>query len=196
MPIIIHPGKCDQADECDCPQVCAQGAWCRDETGEKWTVDNDKCIDCGVCVHYCPADAVILALSEDEKEKILKEIEADTTHTPETLFVERYGGFPLTEEIVIDSKSFDSKVPEGVTLVEFYNEDSIKCLVKSPPYHEFASDMTMYKVDADKSKDLKDKYEVELFPSLLVFKDGKEMGRIENFIGKIDIIKKRLNKIL
>jgi len=189
MPIIIHPGKCDQADTCSCPDMCPQHAWRRDVSGKHWEVDQIKCVECGLCVHVCPAGAVIYAENEEEKQKILEEIKNDTVYTPVTLFVERYGGCPMTESVVVDTKSFDSKVSKGIVLVEFFNEDSIKCLVKTLPYHEFAPGLVIYKVDVKSNPDLKQRFGINLLPTLIIFDDGKEVDRIEGFTDDIGLLK-------
>lgn len=192
MSIIIHPGRCDQSKECSCPQVCSQEAWCWNEKDGGWFIDESKCINCGVCVHVCQAEAVIFAATEEEKEGVLKEIQEDTEHTPETLFVERYGGVPVAEDIVLTATNFESTVSNGLVLVEFFNEGSVKCLVKAPPYHEFAPNYKVYKVDTDSEPDLKLKYDVDVLPSMLLLKDGKEIGRVESFVADVEVLKSRL----
>lgn len=196
MPILIHPGKCDQSDACLCPSVCPQGAWTRDASDKHWQIDEKKCANCGVCVHMCPAGAVIFAETEEEKNKILEDIKNDTVHTPETLFVERYGGDPITEDVVIDTQSFDTKVSEGIILVEFFNADSTGCLFKSPAYHEFAPDLLMYKIDAESNPELKQRFEIKILPTLIVFNDGKEVGRTEGFVDDVNTLKSRISKFI
>lgn len=193
MPAIIHSGRCDQAKECSCPAVCPFGAWLRKD--EKWLIDESKCTGCGLCIKECPAEAVLLAKTAEEKEIILKQIENDTERTALTLFVERYGGVPIEQQIKISAEEVGSKVASGLAVVEVFKEESIMCLVKCAPYYKFISNIQIYKLDADEHPELADQYAITKFPSLLIFQNGKEIGRIEGFVEDIEYLRRRLAEI-
>ncbi len=78
MVAIIHPGRCDQALECTCPQVCPTGAWHRDKRNKRWLIDRKKCINCGLCVKECPANAIFIAKTPEEEKKIKEFIKNDS----------------------------------------------------------------------------------------------------------------------
>ena len=182
MSAIIHPGKCDQAKECPCPEVCLNSAWHRDSEDKKWLIDESKCTNCGLCVTACPSGAVLLATTPEEKEKILEDIRIDKKFTPEKLFVERYGGMPVEDRVEIKTKGLGSKIKEKFVLIEFFNDDSIHCLIKCTPYKEFASYFKIYKIDIDKNKGLKEQYDIKELPSLIAFSKGRVIKKLDGFV--------------
>ncbi len=184
MPVIIHPGKCDQAKECSCPEVCPNEAWYRDPEDRKWLINESKGISCGLCIKACPSGAVLLATTLEEKEKILEHIKNDKEFTPEKLFVERYGGMLIENKTEISIQELDSKIKENIVLIEFFNDDSIHCLINCVPYSDFAPDLEVYKINVDQNKELKDRYSIKELPILIAFSKGREIKRIEGFIGE------------
>ena len=196
MTVIIHPGRCDQAKECGCPDVCTRGAWYRDKEDKKWLINDSKCNDCGLCIRECPAKAVLLAETIKDKERILGQIANDTEHTPEKLFVERYGGMPIKNEIQISDKEFVSRILDDLVLIEFFNDDSLECLVKAVPYKDFVSDFKMAKVNVEEHQRLAEQYNIKKLPSLLVFRKGQEIGRISGFVDSKEKLQSRLAEII
>ena len=77
---------------------------------------------------------------------------------------------------IVDSKSFDEAVKEGVVLVDFYADWCGPCKMLSPVLDELAEDLagkaTVVKVNVDSENALAAKYGVQSIPSLKVFKDG------------------------
>lgn len=130
----------------------------------------------------CPIGAIRVARSEEEYEKLKQDIENDP-RTTKDLFVDRYGAAPLSEFFMINPEELMNKTNEGITLVECYEDDSIQCLLKSIPIKDITSDMpsdTMfYKMKVN--EELKQKYEINELPSLLIFKDKKLLGKIEGY---------------
>lgn len=62
MPFVVT-GKCIKCRYTDCVEVCPVNCFYQ---GENMLVINpDECIDCGVCVPECPADAIF---ADNEKE--------------------------------------------------------------------------------------------------------------------------------
>jgi len=190
MPVIIHSGRCDQAEECTCPEVCPTGAWMWKE--DHWEIDNSKCISCGLCVKECPAEAVLLAKTYKELQQIREQIKRDREHTPEKLFVERYGGVPVNES----TEDINKLKKANKLLLEFFIEDSIHCLVKCVPYNKFARCIPLLKVNAESRKELAKRYAVVNFPTLILLEDGKELGRIEGFTNSEKKLKRFITKFL
>ncbi|NLC54394.1 MAG: thioredoxin [Erysipelothrix sp.] len=77
---------------------------------------------------------------------------------------------------IVDSKSFDEAVKEGVVLVDFYADWCGPCKMLAPVLDELAEDLagkaTVIKVNVDSENALAAKYGVQSIPSLKVFKDG------------------------
>lgn len=81
----------------------------------------------------------------------------------------------LTEE------NFEISVKSGVTLVDFYAEWCGPCRMLSPILEELAKEETnvrFAKVDVDSAQKLATNYQVTSVPTLVLYKDGKEVDRI------------------
>ena len=186
MAVIIHPGKCDQAKECSCPDVCVCNAWNRNDKDDKWIIDNEKCNDCGLCIKECPAEAVYLAKTVEEEENILKMIEEDSENTHAKLFTERYGAMPVIS-LVQDINEFINKIKSSnPVFVEFFNNDSILCLIQCLQYRNFSKEFEVCKINTNKFTDLIKNYNLKKFPTLCIFRNSKEIGRFEGFSNNED----------
>ena len=199
MAVLVNFKICDNAKECGGIEVCPTGALSWDEENETTKIDNEKCISCGACEKNCPIGAIRVAHTDEEYEKKKLEIENDP-RTTKDLFVDRYGAVPLSEFFMLNAEDLDSKIANGVTVVECYEDDSIQCLLKSIPIKEITLNMpenTMfYKVESD--DELKSKYNITELPALLIFKENKFLGLIEGYYSteqKEEFINK-INEIL
>ena len=199
MAVLVNFKICDNAKECGGVAVCPTGALSWDEEKETLVIDNDKCIACGMCESECPIGAIRVAHDEEEYKKLKEEIDNDP-RTAKDLFVDRYGATPLSEFFMATEDEIDGKLSEGITLVECYEDETIQCLLKSIPIKEITSDMpadTMfYKVSAGDK--IKAKYDLTEFPSLLVFKNKKYLGKVDGYylIDQKDDFIKKINELL
>ena len=183
MSVLVNFKICDNAKECGGVAVCPVGAFSWDDEKETIVLDNEKCISCGLCEKECPIGAIRVAKTEEEYEKIKQEID-DDPRTTKDLFVDRYGAAPLSEFFMIDASDISDKIKnKGLTFIECYKDDSIQCLLKSIPIKELTVDLDhdtlFYKVEVD--EEVIDKYDLYAFPSLLIFKDGKYLGKVEGY---------------
>lgn len=198
MAVLVNFKICDNAKECSGITVCPTGALSWDEERETIAIDNNKCISCGLCEKECPIGAIMVAKSDEEYNKIEKEIEEDQ-RTTKDLFVDRYGAVAISDFFKIELGEIKEKVKKNcLTLIEIYNPDTAECLLKSIPIKEltknFSSDTQYYKVESNiENKD----YEIKELPALLLFKNGELLGHIEGYYNsdqKEEIISK-LNNI-
>ena len=98
--------------------------------------------------------------------------------------------------VALDSKSFDSEIAkaEGVALVDFWATWCGPCIALAPTIEEVAKDykgkVTVGKIDVDKITDVTAKYKIKAMPTLIIFKDGKEVDRIVGGVPKKTITAK------
>ncbi len=81
----------------------------------------------------------------------------------------------LTEE------NFESTVKTGVTVVDFYAEWCGPCRMLSPILEELAQEETgvrFAKVDVDGAQKLATNHQVTSVPTIVLYKDGKEVDRV------------------
>jgi len=182
MPAIINHKICDNVSACGGIEVCPVGAFAYNEKTKKIEIDNNKCISCGACESTCPIGAIGVARTWAEYEELKKEIESDP-RSAEDLFVDRYGGDIVDESVLIDGAAIES-VTRGKDkiLIELFEDDSIKCLLKSIPYSEIlkASNATRYyKCQADEK--MQKDYNINELPSLLLFSNEKFIKAIQGY---------------
>lgn len=196
MAVLINFKICDNDKACGGVAVCPTGAIYYDEEKETLAIDNEKCISCGMCEKECPIGAIKVAKDEKEYEILKKQIEEDPRRTKD-LFVDRYGATPLSEFFMLDSEDVANKVnSKNIVLLEFYNDDSIQCLLKSIPIKELLKDFPdstqFYKVEITEA--LTNEYQIKELPALVAFENGRMIGKIEGYIDE-DNKEKLMNEI-
>lgn len=85
---------------------------------------------------------------------------------------------------------WDSKEP---ILVDFFATWCGPCNMLSPILENISNtraDFNIAKVNIDELRDLAIDYEVEVVPTLLIFKNGKVVGRIEGLVSEEEIVNK------
>ncbi len=99
----------------------------------------------------------------------------------------------------IEKEEFQKEVLEtkNITLVDFYATWCGPCKMLGPVLEEIAEEHTEFdivKIDIDKASDLSIEYEIEFVPTMIVFKSGKEVKRIQGLVDK-DTILETINNI-
>ena len=83
--------------------------------------------------------------------------------------------------IELTKKSFNSSISKGIVFVDFWADWCGYCSMLAPILEEFkrAQDgkLRVYKVNIDSEEELSDRYDITTLPTIIIFKDGKEIGR-------------------
>lgn len=200
MPVLINFKICDNAKECGGIAVCPTKALSYDEDKNTIVIDNNKCINCFACEKECPIGAIHVASSEAEYNKLKEEINNDTRKTKD-LFVDRYGAMPLSDFFIIEEKELINKVETNKLLfIEIYHDDYIQCLLKSIPIKDLIDnideDVLYYKIKVNEL--LKEKYNINEYPALLIFKNSKLLGKIDGYYDENQLheLKNKINNII
>ena len=82
----------------------------------------------------------------------------------------------------LNNENFEEEIKLGVTLVDFFAEWCGPCRMMTPVLEEVSSELkdkaTIAKLDIDHSSSIASKYQVTSVPTLVLFKDGKEVDRL------------------
>jgi thioredoxin 1 len=78
--------------------------------------------------------------------------------------------------------TFTNEISSGVTLVDFYADWCGPCRMLAPVLEQVARDLkgkaTVAKLDIDHAQKISSTYQVTSVPTLILFKNGKEAGRL------------------
>lgn len=200
MKALINFKICDNSIECSGIEVCPTKAMYFDNNLNTIVVDEDKCINCGLCQKACPVGAILVAKNEEEYNKYIKDIENDP-RTVKDLFVDRYGAAPISNLVLGKNKDLDEKIKKNdLIFIEIFDFDTLNCLSKSIPITEitgiFNRVIPYYRIDKDDR--FGKRYKVKEYPSLLVFSKGKLIGKIEGLfeISNREILEEKLKSIV
>lgn len=97
----------------------------------------------------------------------------------------------------IDETNFKTEVlnSKDAVLVDFFATWCGPCSMLSPVLEKISNsraDFNIVKVDIDKLRDLALDYGIEVVPTLLIFKDGTVVDKIEGMASEEEIISKML----
>ena len=89
----------------------------------------------------------------------------------------------MSEKITLHTEeSFEGAVASGAFLVDFYADWCGPCRMLYPILEKVANEVqgrvTIIKIDIDRAQKIAALYSITSVPTLLLFKDGKEIGRI------------------
>ncbi len=180
MSVLINFKICDNSKDCGGIEICPTHAFYWDDEMSSIAIDNEKCTNCELCVKECPVDAIKVAKTDEEFLKFKKEIEEDSRIISD-LFIDRYGAQPVHPGFLISQDKFNIQILECSKLaaVEFFNDDSIMCLLYSIPIKELFEGMDIkYRKILLTDDSIAVKYNLDELPALLFFKDGNYIGKI------------------
>lgn len=82
----------------------------------------------------------------------------------------------------LNDASFDQGIKEGTTLVDFYADWCGPCRMLAPVLEKVATEVKgkaqVAKLDVDNSQRVASTFNVTSIPTLILFQNGKEVGRI------------------
>ncbi|BAE81696.1 thioredoxin [Chlamydia felis Fe/C-56] len=93
---------------------------------------------------------------------------------------------------VVSAENFDSFIASGLVLIDFFAEWCGPCKMLSPVLDSLATEMPAVligKVNIDDHPAPAEKYGVSSIPTLILFKDGKEVDRVVGLKDKDSLIK-------
>ncbi|AGN24789.1 thioredoxin [Erysipelothrix rhusiopathiae] len=93
----------------------------------------------------------------------------------------------------ITKTDFNEAVKDGVVLIDFYANWCGPCKMIAPILTELSTTMadeaTILKVNVDEEGELAQRFDVMSIPTLILFKDGKPVGRKTGFLPKPELEK-------
>ena len=94
----------------------------------------------------------------------------------------------------LNAKNFDEAIKNPLVLVDFWANWCMPCKMLGPAIEqlseEYKGKVFVGKVDIDGNQELAEKYGIRSIPNLIIFKDGKEAGRVVGVSPKEEIAKK------
>jgi len=83
---------------------------------------------------------------------------------------------------LITEETFETEIKKGVVLVDFYADWCGPCRMIAPLLEALSKELqgqaSIVKLDVDHAQKIASTYEVMSIPTLILFSDGKEAGRI------------------
>ncbi|WP_219834609.1 co-chaperone YbbN [Paenibacillus sp. R14(2021)] len=98
------------------------------------------------------------------------------------------------EAISLIKSNFQAYIDQGVTLVEFWAPSCEHCKLQLPIIDElvgkFKHQAIIARVNVDIEKELEVEYGVTSIPTLIIFKDGYRVEKLEGFQSRDSLIQK------
>lgn len=187
MPVLINFKICDNCDACNAIGVCPTKAFNWNKEKKSLEVDKNKCVNCGLCAtspESCQVGAIKFAKDEEEYIKLKSDIENDK-RTIADLMVDRYGGQPINMPFYCNENEINKVLTTSkICMIEVYEDDSIECLIKSIPIKELINSIkeeVLYRKLEVQTNEFMKRYDINELPSLLFFRDGKILGKVEGY---------------
>jgi thioredoxin 1 len=100
--------------------------------------------------------------------------------------------------VILNSGNYQHQLKSGISLVDFWASWCMPCKMMAPILNEVAADVDgkakICKVDVQEHQDISAKFSVRNIPTLILFKDGKEVNRFVGVKTK-DFLLKEINKV-
>ncbi|MGN2368603.1 thioredoxin [Clostridium sp. ZS1] len=100
---------------------------------------------------------------------------------------------------ILNVNEFDDAIKEGIVIVDFFADWCGPCKMLAPIFEELEEEMKdkvkFFKVNVDESGELASKFSVFSIPTMIIFKDGKDVSTEVGFLPK-EKIKMNLEKYI
>lgn len=197
MPIIINHNLCDEADACGGIEICPTKAFYFDYKKGEVAIDHSKCNECLKCTlpDACPVGCILYARDKKEETKIKKKIKEDP-RTEKWLWQERYGCQPAKtppKATIITDKNFNKvEKQSGYKLIDLWHEEYLDCRAYSVLFKDLIKgikhEVSIYKLDSQKYPSLAKIFKVKKVPTLLLYKEKKEVWRYEGLMKDTNVL--------
>lgn len=94
----------------------------------------------------------------------------------------------------VSADNFEAEVlkADGIVLADFYSDSCVPCKRLSPVIAEieeqFGDKAKFVKININFDAELAEKYEVQSVPTVVFFRNGEELSRLNGTVKKLDII--------
>jgi thioredoxin 1 len=99
----------------------------------------------------------------------------------------------------LTDQNFNQQIKKGVILVDFWASWCAPCKMMAPVLNEVADGLTgnkaVGKVDVEKQQLIASKFNIRSIPTMVLFKDGKEINRFVGIKSK-DFLLKEITKVV
>lgn len=100
---------------------------------------------------------------------------------------------------ILTDQNFNQQIKKGVILVDFWASWCAPCKMMAPVLNEVADGLTgnkaVGKVDVEKQQLIASKFNIRSIPTMVLFKDGKEINRFVGIKSK-DFLLKEITKVV
>lgn len=98
--------------------------------------------------------------------------------------MKRFSQVPDSKDIHhLNEKNFKKATAKGIVLVDFWASWCMPCKMMTPVLNDLSEEMgnraMVAKVDVEKHQALSTKFAIKSIPTLILFKDGKEVNRFQ-----------------
>ena len=92
---------------------------------------------------------------------------------------------------MLNNDNFNTSIESGVCVVDFFATWCGPCKMLTPIFESLSKEMSdkvdFAKIDIDRSLEVAQEYEIVSVPTMIIFKNGKEVQRIVGFVPKEQI---------
>ncbi len=95
--------------------------------------------------------------------------------------------------LTLNDKNFSNQIKDKIVLVDFWATWCAPCRMMAPVLNDVAGELTnayVGKLDVEQNQITASKYKVRSIPTMIIFKNGKEVDRIVGVKSKEFLIKK------